>query len=153
MMLFCATNKKNQRKLSDHLIKISLSLCVVSPNDLRSHSSLCACLKSFADLTVLSLLPYDAFQVDAGSWLAGSQAFRLGCQCCICGVHGNWACADHDLLTGRRDVTAVDDGAEEVERRRSRGGGWRLHLDRRRVRNQTQVQTGNRWEQKADTTT
>ena len=78
-------------------------------------------------LTVLSLLPHDALQVDAGAWLTGSQALRLGRQRSVRRVNCYWTRAHHDLLTGRRDVTAGD-GSEEVEGRRSRGGDRRLHL-------------------------
>lgn len=82
--------------------------------------------------TVLRLLPHDALQVDAGSWLTGSQALRLSRQSGVRRVHRHRARADHNLLTGRRDV-AAGDGSEEVEGRRSRGGDRRLHLEEDRA--------------------
>lgn len=78
-------------------------------------------------LTVLRLLPNDALQVDAGAWLTGPQALRLGGQSHVRRVDGDGARADHDLFTGRRDL-AVCDWREEVERRWRRGGCRRIHL-------------------------
>ncbi len=78
-------------------------------------------------LTVLSLLPDDALQVDAGARFTGTQTFGLGGQSRVRGVDGHGARADHDLLTRGGDV-AVADRSEEVERWRCRRGDRRLHL-------------------------
>ena len=79
-------------------------------------------------LTVLRLLPHDALQVDAGAWLTGSQALGLRGERGVGCVHGHRARPDHQLLAGGRDVPAGprDEG---VERRRSRRGDRRLHLE------------------------
>lgn len=82
----------------------------------------------FGLLTIFGLLPHNSFQIDAGARLTWSKTFWLGCQSCFCCVHCHRACANHDLLTRRRDVVVVSRRTKEVKRRRSSGGKGRFHL-------------------------